>query len=80
VRDRRAADGELAEAERIIRKGGRIKYAGIWWQHDRLKEFVGETVMVCSDYWRTELDVFNLPTLDRNLQHLNILSPNHIEK
>jgi len=75
MRDKRSPDRGLAEANRIIRSGGRIKYAGIWWQHDRLKDFVGHTVMVCSDFWRQELDVMNLPTHNQNDQHLNIKAP-----
>jgi hypothetical protein len=63
MNDKRALDGQIAQCERIIRKGGRIKYAGIWWQHERLKDFEGHTVIVCSDFWRSELDIFNLPTL-----------------
>lgn len=73
MKDKRAADGELAEAERIIRKGGRIKYAGVWWQDDRLKEFEGCTVIVCSDYWRQVLDIFNLPR--REFPYMTIKAP-----
>jgi len=75
MRDKRALDGALAEAERLIRPGGRIKYAGIWWQHDCLKEFVGHTVMVCSDYWRQELSVFNLPTPEHGKRFRHIKAP-----
>lgn len=76
--DRKAVDGELAEGERLIRKGGRVKFAQEWWQHASLLPFVGQRLTVSSDYWRTEAYVWRpiphrpdenplLETIARNL-------------
>jgi hypothetical protein len=74
MKDKQAADGQLAECMRVVRKGGRIKYARIWWQDERLKAIEGKTVMVCGDYWRTELDVFNLDETEWSKRHFNLRS------
>lgn len=58
MRDKRCADGVLAECERIIRKGGRIKFGKLWWQHDDLIPYAGQVAMVWPDYYFTELSVF----------------------
>ncbi len=38
--------GNLACGIRRVRKGGRIKFDGMWHQHDRLIPFVGDWVRV----------------------------------
>ncbi len=51
-KDTRAPDGVVAYGDRLVRIGGKIKYAGIWFQDDRLLPFVGDWVGVKSDgYW-----------------------------
>jgi ubiquinone/menaquinone biosynthesis C-methylase UbiE len=59
--DKRCADGVLAECYRVIRKGGRIKFANLWWKDERLAEFKGDTVLLWPDYYMTELTVFAGP-------------------
>ena len=58
MRDKRALDGILAECEREVRRGGRIKYNHLWWQDDSLIPHVGKVAMVWSDFYLTELTVF----------------------
>lgn len=58
MRDKRAEDGILAECERLIRKGGRIKYNNRWWQSDELKPHEGKLAMCWQDYYGIELTVF----------------------
>lgn len=54
-KDIRAPDGVIANGERYVRKGGRVKFAGLWWQHDALIPFVGLPVDCGGmDYWQTE--------------------------
>ena len=54
-KDIRAPDGKLADGERVVRKGGRVKFAGRWWQSDKLVPFVGTPVQCGGmDYWMTE--------------------------
>jgi len=54
-KDRRAPDGLIADGERYVRKGGRVKFAGFWWQSDALIPFVGKPVECGGmDYWQTE--------------------------
>ena len=60
--DKRCADGVLAECFRVIRKGGRIKFANLWWADERLAEFAGDTVLLWPDYYLTELTVFAGPS------------------
>lgn len=56
-KDTRAPDGAIAEGERYVRKGGRVKFGGRWWQSDDLLPFVGKPVDCGNmDYWRTECD------------------------
>ena len=54
-KDSRAPDGGIADGERYVRRGGRVKFAGFWWQSDKLIPFVG-TPVDCGgmDYWQTE--------------------------
>jgi hypothetical protein len=57
-RDRRAPDGLFANGWRYVRKGGRVKVAGAWYAHEKLKEIVGEYVMVfMGDYWMGEVQI-----------------------
>ena len=54
-----APDGIVYFGQRIVRKGGRVKYAGSWWQHDKLLPFVGLEVGVRSeDYWITSITIW----------------------
>jgi hypothetical protein len=56
-RDIRAPDGIIANGERYVRKGGRVKFAGLWWQSDLLLPFVGLPVDCGGmDYWQTQCD------------------------
>lgn len=53
--DGRALDGLVSDGERLVRKGGRVKFAGAWWQHDLLVPYVGRYVYLDNiDYWRVE--------------------------
>jgi hypothetical protein len=57
-----APDGVVAYGDRLVRAGGKIKYAGDWWQDDRLLPYVGQYVGVCSDqYWITHPRIW-IPT------------------
>lgn len=54
-KDTRAPDGGIADGERYVRKGGRVKFSTVWWQSDKLLPFVGLPVDCGGmDYWRTE--------------------------
>jgi len=54
--DRRAPDGDFAHGWRWVRKGGRVKVAGLWYTAPKLGEIVGEYVKVSmNDYWRSEV-------------------------
>lgn len=56
--DRRCADGLFSSGWRKVKKGGRIKAAGNWYQNDRLKEIEGELVHVMMNcYWLSEIIV-----------------------
>jgi len=59
VRDQRAPDGLVYYGERIVRAGGRVKFAKAWWAHERLKELVGQTVECrVEDYWCSEITIW----------------------
>ena len=54
--DSRAPDGVFASGWRRVRKGGRVKAAGYWYQSDALKEIVGELIHVqIGDYWMGDI-------------------------
>jgi hypothetical protein len=56
--DRFCADGVISSGWRYVRKGGRVKIAGQWWQDHMLEEIVGEYVKVCiQDYWMSAVTV-----------------------
>lgn len=58
MKDVRAPDGLVYWGQRIVRPGGRVKFAGEWWQDDKLKEFIGFTVDVrAEEYWLSEISV-----------------------
>lgn len=56
--DKRCEDGVLAECNRMVKKGGKIKFGKIWWQDDRLLPHVGEMAFLWPDYYFTEITVF----------------------
>ena len=47
-----APDGVVYYGVRLVRKGGRIKFAGDWYWDKRLLPYVGQYVGVCAEgYW-----------------------------
>lgn len=57
-RDHRCADGIFESGWRRVKSGGRIKAAGSWYVHDKLKEIVGELVHIhMGDYWMSYIIV-----------------------
>ena len=61
--DKRCADGVFSHGERLVRKGGRIKAAGNWYQSNRIKGWVGRYVHVqMNDYWLSEILAFDYKT------------------
>lgn len=60
--DRRAAGGCLASGTRTVRAGGRVRFDGWWYQHDKLKEYVGQRVW-CSEvediWYSATLGIYN---------------------
>jgi len=59
TKDEKAPDGGIDYGERQVRPGGKIKYAGSWWQDDRFIPFVGKIVGVRSEgYWVTSLTIY----------------------
>lgn len=59
MKDHRAPDGLVYRGERWVRVGGRVKFAGTWWTHERLKELVGQIVECrVEDYWCSEITVW----------------------
>lgn len=58
LHDSHAPDGITAEGFRVVRSGGRVKFASVWWFHEALKALEGETVFCQGqDYWQTEMNV-----------------------
>jgi hypothetical protein len=58
-RDSRAFDGVFSEGYRLVRKGGRVKAAGVWFQSDLLLPYVGKSVFLANiDYWLGDVDAF----------------------
>jgi hypothetical protein len=56
--DGHAPDGITSEGFRVVRSGGRVKFASVWWQSDALKPYEGETVFCQGqDYWQTMMHV-----------------------
>lgn len=56
--DMRAPDGLVATGERIVRKGGRVKFAKCWWTDERLKGMEGQIVIVSAeDYHYSEISI-----------------------
>lgn len=50
--DRKAPDGVFSDGWRKVRRGGRIKCAGQWFESRALIPFVGDLVHVqVDDYW-----------------------------
>lgn len=61
MRDSRAADGIFSDGNRLVREGGRVKVAGMWFSSPNLLPFVGKTVFVANfDYWLTEGDAYHV--------------------
>lgn len=57
--DRNAPDGIIAGGWRIVKKGGRIKFGGSWYEHESLKAIKGELVYVhMGEYWGTYIQVY----------------------
>lgn len=58
MRDVCAPDGLVYWGERIVREGGRVKFANEWWHHEQLKDLVGQTVEVkAEEYWYSEISI-----------------------
>lgn len=58
-RDRFASDGVISTGWRYVRKGGKVKIAGMWWQDPKLADMVGHYVqVVVGDYWMSHVDIF----------------------
>lgn len=56
--DSHAQDGITSEGFRVVRSSGRVKFASVWWFHEALKKYEGQTVFCQGqDYWQTEMDV-----------------------
>ena len=55
-----APDGMLAGCWRKIRKDGKVKMGGSWWQHEKLLPFVDKWVW-CepTEYWHVATNVFH---------------------
>lgn len=57
--DRKAPDGGIASGWRFIKKGGRIKFGGSYFEHPTLIPLVGEYVYVhMGEYWASYVDVY----------------------
>ena len=55
-KDRFASDGVISCGWRIVRRGGRIKVAGVWWSSSKLDPLAGELVhFQVYDYWMEKL-------------------------
>lgn len=66
--DSHAPDGITAEGFRVVRSGGRVKFASVWWFGEKLKAHEGETVFCQGqDYFQQEM---NVSTFDGGFQHL----------
>ena len=59
ARDQRAPDGVFSRGLRLVRKGGRVKAGGVWFQGDCLLPLVGQFVILDNfDYWQTECQAY----------------------
>ena len=53
-----ALDGGIAGAPRQVRAGGWVKFAGEWWQSEKLKEWeLTEVWVSAGDYWMQFISV-----------------------
>lgn len=54
--DRKCADGVFCDGWRKVKKGGKVKAAGVYYEHDSLKGIEGELVHVqMHGYWMEEV-------------------------
>lgn len=54
-RDSYCADGMISDGERVVRKGGVVKFGRQTWSSPKLVPFEGDVVTVyMNDYWMTE--------------------------
>lgn len=61
-KDELAPDGVIYYGDRFVRPGGKVKFAGSWWQNDKLIPYIGQYVEVRADgYWIVSPEVW-LPT------------------
>ncbi len=59
MRDVKAPDGVIYYGDRLVRKGGKVKFGGGWYQHPRLEKYVGQTIGVRKqDYWFTAIELY----------------------
>ena len=58
--DKRGAGGNIASGERLVRKAGRVKFDGFWFQNDALLPLVGESVEVQAEdaFFSAQIPVF----------------------
>jgi hypothetical protein len=57
--DRYCADGVISSGWRVVRKAGRIKFGGAWYEADSLCGLTGELVLVqMGEYWGSYVLVF----------------------
>jgi hypothetical protein len=59
MRDVLAPDGEVDYGSRLVRKGGRLKFNGCWYQDDRLIPYVGQDMVVeCDGYMSSKIIIW----------------------
>ena len=65
-RDVLAPDGIPEYGWRLVRKGGKVKIAKDYFQHDKLIPFIGKYIAFCvNDYWLQEIRFFtDYPTME----------------
>lgn len=69
--DSHAPDGITSEGFRVVRLQGCVKFAGVWWHHEALKDYEGETVFCQGqDYLQQEMSVYS-----RNFKFITKVTP-----
>jgi len=59
IKDVLAPDGEVDYGIRLVRKGGRIKFNGCWYQDDRLIPYVGQYIGTeCEGYMSSIVNIW----------------------
>ncbi len=55
-----APDGVISASWRKVRKGGKVKFGGSWWQHEKLNSLVDKWVWCeVTEYWHVATDIYH---------------------